>query len=101
MTTVAKYRRRDGVVARSVGGELVLMPVSREIRTGGGVFPNIYVLNETAAILWDALAQPATPAELARCLTEHFEVSLERAQEDVDHLLRDLAAHGVIVTAEP
>lgn len=93
-----RFQRAPGVVARMVGGELVLMPISQEIRVDSGSFPNIYVLNETGAAIWEALSRPSSRDDLARCLTESYEVLPERARADVDHLLGELSEYGVIVT---
>jgi len=92
----ARFERAPGVVARKVAGELVLVPVLPDVRTEAAGHPGIFVLNETAESLWEELARPRSPAELARHLTKHFDVSEERARQDVDHVLRDMQGRGVV-----
>lgn len=49
---------------------------------------NVYVLNATAAFLWESMkGKEFTAAELVQLLYENYEVSMERATEDVASLL--------------
>jgi sensor domain CHASE-containing protein len=56
----------------------------------------IFVLNETAETLWELMAVPQSRDELARHLTKHFDVSEDRARQDVDHVLGDMQDRGVV-----
>lgn len=89
-----RWRRAPGVVTRRVAGELVLVPVA-----SGGVARDtrFFVLNDSAERLWSLLEVPSTAAELARHLTESFEVDDARARADVDAFLADLDAQGAII----
>lgn len=92
----ARFVRAPGVVARKVAGELVLVPVLRDIRTEATGHPGIFVLNETAEALWEYMAEPRSLDELAQHLTKHFDVSEDRARQDVDHVLGDMQDRGVV-----
>jgi hypothetical protein len=93
---MSRYRRVEGVVARRIAGELVLVPISANPTTAGGGVGNFYVLNPTAELLWNMLDSPRTADELAQHLTEEYEVDLARARIDVRAFLDDLQESGAI-----
>lgn len=88
-------RRAAGFVARRIAGELVVVPVLRAEATAGAALP-FFVLNATAEALWDALAVPASADELVRLLTGTWEVSVDRARDDVSAFVAELRALGAI-----
>jgi hypothetical protein len=58
-----------------------------------------YTLNPTGVFVWKALAgrRPDTVLELARRVTEVFDVDVERAETDVRALLDELRVEGLVV----
>lgn len=88
-------RRASGFVARRIAGELVVVPVLRSEAASGASLP-FFVLNETAETLWEALVEPRTADELVRLLTQAWEVSADRAREDVMTFLAELRALGAV-----
>lgn len=88
-------RRAAGFVARRIAGELVVVPVLRGEAASGASLP-FFVLNESAERLWEALAEPRSPDELVRLLTHSWEVSVDRAREDVMAFLAELRALGAV-----
>lgn len=92
--STTRWRRAPGVVTRRVAGELVLVPVAGASQARDTRF---FVLNESAERLWSLLDAPRTPDELARHLTNEFEVDGSRARADVDAFLADLVAQGAIL----
>jgi hypothetical protein len=91
-----QYVRRTGVVARRVAGEMLLVPVAPRAVNEGGRAAELYVLNATGFYLWEALADPRTPRELARKLIGEFEVSEESANADVAAFLTALGELGMV-----
>ena len=77
------YRRRDDVVARSVAGENLLIPVH-------GCTDSVYTLNVTGCHLWDLLAEDQTADHLAMALTQRYQISREAALADVRIFLADM-----------
>lgn len=73
--------RSDRVTWRRIREEIIVLEVGRSSYVG---------LNPTASLLWERLAEGATPAELAALLTERFAVDAEQAQNDVARFLRNL-----------
>ena len=88
-------RRSSRFVARRVAGELVVVPVLRDEATSGASLP-FFVLNETGEHLWEALAEPRSTDELVRLLTGLWDVSADRARQDVSAFLEELRALGAV-----
>jgi hypothetical protein len=55
-----------------------------------------YTLNETASFIWSRLEEKKAPAEIARELTEAYEVEPERAAASVEKLLGDLTTRKLV-----
>ena len=64
---------------QSVGGENLLVPLGARVMDLNGLI----TLNNTAACVWELLAQERTLDELTAAVTEHFDVTPERAHLDV------------------
>ncbi|HEX2252190.1 MAG TPA: PqqD family protein [Thermoanaerobaculia bacterium] len=80
--------RRPGLVERELPGELVLYDPQSD---------RAWLLNRTAAAVWD-LADGATPlAAIAAELTAALGVPAEQARQDVLEAVRHLAGEGVLV----
>jgi hypothetical protein len=81
------YRQRDDVLAEEVLGETILLDAveGRYVR-----------LNRTGALLWHALAEPRTEADLAALLHSTHGIALERGQADAQALLAALLARGLV-----
>lgn len=84
-------KRRDVTTAR-VGGELL-------IRSPDGTA--LHHLNPTATCIWDAWDGRLTTAELAAQLVERFDVCLEVAMRDVERVLGELSALGLLADSDP
>jgi hypothetical protein len=56
-------------------------------------------LNETAAVIFEALALPRSIPELATELSHRFDVEIEEASTDVQDLLSQLRAKNLVMEA--
>ena len=83
-----EFVRIDGVIARDVAGELVLITT--------GASGDFFVLNDAGRVLWDELASPRTESALARRLTDVFAIDDEMARADAAAFLADAVSHGVV-----
>ena len=84
---------KDGFILRTICGENIVV--------GEGLaqvnFNRILSLNESAAYLWQAVTgKEFTPVPLTRLLLERYEVTEERADADVETLLKVWTAEGVV-----
>jgi len=55
-----------------------------------------YTLNETAMLVWRGLESGKTTAEIAREITDRYEVTTEHAMASVERLVNSLSAHRLL-----
>ena len=70
---------KSGFVIREIAGQYMAVPVGERVNDLHGMI----ALNETGAFIWKLLEDEKTEEELARALTEEYEVSYEEALEAV------------------
>ena len=81
-----------GPLAERLGDEIAILDPASGLYFG---------LNEVGARIWELLQEPKSLGEVARTLTDEYEVNLERCQADVLALAsRLLQAKLVEVTSE-
>mgnify|MGYP001344891691 CR=1 FL=1 len=83
-----KYCRKEEVVARSVAGANLLVPIHDCTRS-------VYTLNATGCRLWEWMGSPRTEEELAESLAEHYHIPGVTAQHDVHAFLDDMVQMGL------
>lgn len=59
-------------------------------------FDGMLKLNDTAATLWRTLENGATREELAKAMTEEYEVTYEHALQSADNFLKMLQEAGCL-----
>ena len=85
---------KDGFLIREIADEKVLIGSGEQIN-----FSKMLVLNDTAAYVVEELQKHHMPIgsdDLARILSEEYEVDFAVALADVEELLRNLEAQGVV-----
>lgn len=70
-------------VAREVGGELVVVPLTGNIAH----MNELFTFNATAKFLWEALEEGSTEASLVQALLDNYEVDEVVAKADVKKFL--------------
>ncbi|MBS1851211.1 MAG: PqqD family protein [Acidobacteria bacterium] len=90
------YVRSDNVVARRIGGETLIVPV----RGGVGDLACIYSLNGVASTLWSCLSEPQDKESLMQAILQDYEVTAERAQQDLQAFLAEMESAGLVRNAE-
>jgi hypothetical protein len=92
------FRKNEGAVAeRLVRGEVMLVPISRDIGQMGRIFD----LNPTATRIWELAKQGRSEDEIAAGIAAEFEVSEPEARSDVRAILDHLLAVGALVPVSP
>jgi hypothetical protein len=82
-----------GVIARNVGGEIVLVPTRLDVAQ----FHSIFLLSRVGAFLWSSLDGARDRDELCRLVRERYEVPAERdVTADVDTFLGELSRRGLL-----
>ena len=79
-------------VTRQIAGETLIVPVAGRVMD----VDSIYVLNEVASRIWELVGSPTTADRIAEIVASVFDVSPERAVEDVGEFLRSLGERGLI-----
>jgi len=93
MTPPRLLTRGREVVTRRIADETLIVPIAG----GVGDLDAIYTLNEVAARVWELLEQPITAEQIVDAIVEEFDVTRERAVEDVSDLLETLEQAGLAV----
>lgn len=92
MESSRRYARKGGFALRIVADEAVLVPED----SGEQDQDSVYALNEVAAAIWQLIEPGRDAAEIGRLIAEEFDVSIERASEDVAAFLALLAEKGLV-----
>ena len=79
-------------VTRQIAGETLIVPVAGQVMD----VDSIYVLNEVASRIWELVGSPITADGIAEIVVSEFDVSPERAAEDVAEFLDSLGERGLI-----
>ena len=87
MTDDAALRRVSSLPYQKLNDEvLVVDPKTREV----------HLLNSTATRIWELLETPHTPDELLVALTREFDAPEEALRADIETLLGELGAKGLV-----
>jgi len=86
--TSAHYSANPETLAARVGDEIVLVHLGTD---------RIYVLNRTAARVWELLCDDGRLAEIERRMLREFAIGSEELSGQVDELLASLAENGLVV----
>lgn len=78
--------QRKSIVTRVVAGEVILVPVVRQLQTDAALF----TLDEVAAFLWQKLEKPIKGKDLVEALVSAYDVEEGQAREDVRVFLEQL-----------
>jgi hypothetical protein len=81
--------RAPGVVARTIAGETILVPVRRRAQEMG-----LFTLNSVGSFVWKALDGTRSLREIAGAVVDAFEVEPARALADVAAFAADLERSG-------
>ena len=88
---IISVQPRDGVIAKMVGSEMVLLDYDR------GIY---YGLNPVGARMWQLMAEGATMEQIVEVLAGEYEVAAATLAGDLDALLRDLEAKELVHAAD-
>jgi hypothetical protein len=79
--------RRAGLPYQEIQGEtVVVVPARREL----------HQLDETASVVWAALARERTLTQLVEAVCEEFDVEAPRAEKDLQGLLELFEEKGLV-----
>jgi hypothetical protein len=87
--------RSEEVVARRIGGETVLVPIS----SGVADMEAIYTLDEVGSCIWEAIGVGADEEAIVGGLTREYDVNAEEARRDVREFIAELEAARLVCRA--
>jgi hypothetical protein len=80
-------RRNNTILWRELDGEAVLLNPHAGCS---------YNLNQVGTLIWKMLDGTHASDEIASAICERYEVELEQALQDLEHLLADMHAHNLV-----
>jgi hypothetical protein len=83
---------RHSFVTRQIAGETLIVPVTGHVMD----LESIYVLNPVGSRIWELLRSPTTADRIAEIVASEFDVSPQRAADDVVEFLEALGGRGLI-----
>lgn len=86
------YRPASHVRCRAFGGDLVLLDLAGDIQ---------YALNELGAHVWNRATEGASMTAIVDTIVAEYLVDESEARSDVERVLDQLVASGLIVPSEP
>lgn len=86
MDIKALSQLKSKFVAREVGNELVLVPLSGNVAQ----MTSLFTLNETARFVWDNLNDTNTIEDIQSLMLSEFEVDAATANADIEAFLNRL-----------
>jgi coenzyme PQQ synthesis protein D (PqqD) len=89
------YVRSNAIVSRLIAGETLVLPVRRGI----GDLTCLYSFNRTGTTIWDALQKPQSLPELCDLINCKYDLSKQKAEEDVSLFVRELCSLGLAEVA--
>lgn len=91
IAAVKAPRARDGVIAKMIGSEMVLLDYDR------GIY---YGLNPVGARVWQLLSEGEAMERILERLADEYDVSREALESDVAALLLELEAKELVQAAD-
>lgn len=88
------YVPSQNVVAREIGGEIVIVPLTGGI---GDLEDDLFTLNATGAAIWQACDGRTTLRQVAEKLKATFVGSTETIEQDVVRFVEELCARDILM----
>ena len=82
---------KEGFVLRKMPGVNLVMPIGENAKT----YTQSIMLNDTGAFIFEKLSKGDSMDEIAKALTEKYDVDDDKVIESVDRICTNLAKIGV------
>lgn len=80
------------LVKRNIAGDVILVPIG----SATAEIKGLITLNEAAELIWDALPEANSAADLVKVITDVYDVDDATAEQDVSALLEKLRELEII-----
>jgi len=91
-----RYQKSDSVVYRKIGNSFILVPIRNDVAD----LETVFTLNDVSSRIWELIDGKLTAGEIARKLTEEFDVIQEEAEKDVRRILAEFKEFAGILEVE-
>lgn len=85
-------KRKADFIMQNVGGENLLVPLGAQVMNLNGLI----TLNDTAACVWELLAEERSLGELTAAVADRFDITPERVRADVQTFVHEIAKMGLL-----
>ncbi len=82
------FEMKSKFVARAVGNELILVPLTGNVAQ----MNELFTLNETAKFIWENIKENTTVEELETLMTDAFDIDNQTAKNDIENFILKLAS---------
>jgi hypothetical protein len=89
----AIYAPSEDIVARSIEGELIIVPLVAGI---GDLEDELFTLNETGKVIWDRLDGKKNLKEVLAELSAEFEAPVGEIEQDLIGLVEELVRRKIL-----
>ena len=89
---MVSMKYKNNFILQDICGEKILVPIGSQVMDMNG----LVTLNDTAACVWELLAEDRTLDELAAAVAEQFDVEPERARADVQVFIDEITRMGLL-----
>lgn len=83
---------KEGYVVSEIAGSFYAVPVIKNPKIGNGMIK----LNETAHFIWTQLEGGSDPESISKRMSEEYDVTLEKASEDVSAFISMLRSYDIV-----
>jgi hypothetical protein len=97
MPSVLQFVRSENVVSRVIAGETLIVPVRR----GVADLASLFSFNQVGSAIWEAIEKPRTVDELVTLVADAYDVTPEKAREDIEVFLNEAQAAGIVQMVGP
>jgi hypothetical protein len=97
MPSVLQFVRSENVVSRVIAGETLIVPVRR----GVADLASLFSFNQVGSTIWEAIEKPHTVDELVTLVADAYDVTPEKAREDIEVFLNEAQAAGIVQMVGP
>ncbi len=88
------YKKDEGIVARKIAGEMLLVPVHGNMAN----MQRIFILNPVAEYIWEQLDGQKSLDDIHKGLLDEFDVEQQQADTDVKEFVNELQEAELVVT---
>ena len=90
------FSKGEDLVTRDVAGETIIVPIKNKV----GDLNSIFTLNEIGTVIWGLIDGKRSVSEIAKAVSETYEVKPEIAEKDTLEFLNTLQEAGLLRTSD-